>query len=170
MERDLQALAHLFADHTCVLQELGESLRRQRESVVHWDLQALAQEQKVHNQIIVRLRVFDQARNASLAKLHAKLGLTGRPSMQTLLAALNDVVVGNIKQIYENFLAVAGSVRELYEENQRYLAHSLEGIEVSLTLLQSSRQNGGVYTPNGSGETVRMATEEQQKRYLDQNV
>ena len=154
MLNELHSLEELFHDHASLLRELGDSLLRQRAAIVHWDLKALTTEQKIHNQLIARLRVMDTARISALERFSKRLGIAGRPSVQSLAAALAPGTCRNIEIAFEKLLAVAGAVSELYNENQKYLSHSLEGVEMSLGVLRTAKQKGATYTCNNDSAKI----------------
>ena len=165
MLAEIKSLTDLFTDHSSVLEELGESLRRQKEAVIHWDLAALAREQRVHNQLLARLRVFDAARVSGLEKLAHALGLGGRPSMSAVLGAITDQTGQTLRSSHERLLAIAGVVKELYRENHRYLAHTLQGVDQSLSVLRAAKQQGTVYTGDAA-----IAQSSMFSGLVDQNV
>ena len=171
MQQELVPLKNLFRDHTLVLHELGDSLRNQKEAVVHWDLKVLAHEQRVHNQLLVRLRIFDSARVSAEEKLSQRLGMHGRKPMKELLQAITHSDGDELRRANDNLLAIAGTVRELYDENHKYLSHALEGIEGSLTVLNAAKQKGATYTRSSNGARgAEVPRHDNEARFLDQNV
>lgn len=168
MNLEIQTLSQLFKDHSAVLLELGDSLRRQKEAIIHWDLPALTHEQRIHNQLLVRIRVFESARKSSLEDLSRKLGLNGRASPNEILAQIANPTGSEVRDSFANLLAIAGSVRELYLENKKYLAHSIEGIELSLSVLRSAKQLGGTYSKNSSG--AQLSDDHADSRFVSQSI
>ncbi len=167
MLSELRSLKKLFDDHSSALLELGESLRRQKQAVVHWDLEVITKEQRIHNQLIVRLRVFDAARRTAEEKISQKLGYRGRMSLKSILQTITDPLARDIQHAFDNLIAIAGSVKELYQENQKYLSHALEGVEMSLSVLQSKKQSG-LYEANNKG--AHYSQDNMKRRFLDQSM
>ena len=166
MTTDLKNLSELLRDHAAVLQELAESLRRQRDSIIHWDLKSLSKEQRVHNQLLMRLRVFDSARNTAFDKICEERGLLGRPAPMDLLSLIEGEDGEDLRRHYENLMAVAGVVKELYQDTQKYLSHSLMSVDMSLGVLRSSKQGTG-YTR--SNDAVEVPSDCMEKRFVDQS-
>lgn len=169
IEHELTTLKNLFVEHTALLRELSELLVEQKEAIVRWNLESLTHIQRKHQQIVLKMRVYDQARQHGVENLCRTLKCHPTINLNELLNSISHPDVEDLKLAYNSMLAAAGAAQELYKENQKYLDFSKNGVEMSFSLLRSSRK-GSVRYERAGADKARITPDDEQTRYVSERA
>jgi flagellar biosynthesis/type III secretory pathway chaperone len=155
MDTLLNTFLGLVEEQTSFYGALLLSLQREKHAVVHSRLDDLSESSKEKESIILKIRILEEQRVTLLKKLAHSLGC---PSEEVTLTQLSKMVkephATRLRKCSSNLSALIQSIQEINETNRSLLAHSIEVVRGSLTLMHNLMTSNPTYQRTGTMEAV----------------
>ncbi len=159
----LKQLEMVMLELLDALGSLVQSLQQEREAVVEYNLKLIAEAGRAKQENLKRVQAIESARHDLMMKIGQELGCQGKPSTDFIVAQLADQIQAEkIRHYVSCIRSMAQAAQELNTDQRRYLAHSLNFVQQSLTLIENLQGKGlcSGYTKNGtlSGTVVQLSS------------
>lgn len=163
----LSELEGVLQELISTLDNLVSCLKDEREAIVEFDLHKIKDAYKRKNELLLRIRYLEGTKSVLVASLSREMGYESSPTLQFLLEKLEDrAAVESIRHKSSCLKSLAQAAQEFNEDQRRYIAHSLSGVQSSMAILNGALGKPAAYGP----EAAKNATKRGQSAMMDQNV
>jgi len=130
-------LTELMGMEFDIYRSLLSLLQEERSAFVDGSVEDLIQTCKKKDNLILKIRIVEQSREAILEKLANRMGLSRNElTLSNLEQRLKQPFATHLQTLRSNLSAILQSVQEMNEENQVYLQHSVDFVKRSLHLIR----------------------------------
>jgi flagellar biosynthesis/type III secretory pathway chaperone len=150
LEFMLTELSDLLGKELDIYRSLLSLLQRERSILVECSLGDLVQTNKEKENLVLKVRILEQSRQAILQELADRMGLS--PDGLTLSALedqLREPFVSQFRTLRSSLSSVLESIREVNEGNRTFLQHSVDFVKGSLALIRYLTASSPRYMPSG---------------------
>ncbi len=149
------------------LDNLVISLKDEREAIVEFDLHKIKDVYKRKNELLLKIRYLEGTKTVLVTALSKDMGYESSPSLQFLLERIEDRDAVDIIQHKISCLkSLAQAAQEFNEDQRRYIAHSLSGVQSSMTILNQALGKSASYGPEAVPSTAKRGP----SAVMDQNA
>jgi flagellar biosynthesis/type III secretory pathway chaperone len=161
MLTDLSDLLHREFD---AYRSLLSLLQKERRIVVDCSIEQLIQTNKEKENLVLKIRILEQSREAILEKIADQMGLSPDTlTLSQLEERLKEPFARQLGALRSKLSAILQSIREVNEENRVFLQHSVDFVKGSLALIRyltvPNPTYGGSGTLGGDGFDGRVVSE-----------
>ena len=126
-------------------------LQRERQVVVDCAVEELIQINKEKENLVLKVRILEQSREAILEKLAHRLDLPPEGlTLSALEQRLQEPFAAQLRVFRSNLSSILQSLREVNEENRVFLQHSVDFVKGSLALIRYLTVSSPIYMASGS--------------------
>lgn len=126
-------------------------LQKERGIVVDCSAADLIQTNKEKENLVLKIRILEQSRQAIIEELADRIGLSPNAvTLSTLEERLKEPFAGRLRALRSNLSAILQSIREVNEENRVFLQHSADFIKGSLALIRYLTVSSPTYMASGA--------------------
>ena len=151
LELMLSELSDLVEKEFDAYRSLLSLLQKERRIVVDCSVEELIQTNKEKENLVLKLRILEQSREAILEKLAGGMGLSGGElTLSKLEHRLKEPFASQLRTLRTKLSAVLCSIREMNEENRVFLQHSADFVRESLALIRYLTVSSPKYMPSGA--------------------
>ncbi|MBW2056217.1 MAG: flagellar protein FlgN [Deltaproteobacteria bacterium] len=150
MEFILTDLSDLLARELEIYRSLLSLLQQERRIVVDCSIPELIQATKEKENLVLKIRILEQSRQAILQDLAGRMGLSpDELTLSALEARLEEPLAGRLRSLRSNLSAILRSIQEANEENRVFLQHSADFVRGSLALIRYLAVSSPKYAASG---------------------
>lgn len=141
----------ILVEESDVLEGLMANLQKEREAIVSYDMEMIASVYKSKHEQLLQVQVLEASRRSVMQQIGQQLGFNGYPTASYLVErAPEKALADRIEQQLSCLRSLAQAVQELNDLQRDYVAHSLDTVQASLTLIDAVRGQGTkTYGENG---------------------
>lgn len=151
LEPMLTDLSDLLRREFDVYRSLLSLLQQERRIVVDCSIEELIHTNKEKENLVLKIRILEESREAILERLAEKLGLPLRElTLSKLEEKLGDPFVDQLRNLRSKLSAILQSIREVNEENRAFLQHSVDFVKGSLALIRYLTGSSPKYMASGA--------------------
>jgi flagellar biosynthesis/type III secretory pathway chaperone len=148
MLTDLSDLLHKELD---VHRSLLSLLQKERRIVVDCSTEELIQTNKEKENLVLKIRILEQSREAILRKIADKMGLSADElTLSKLEERLKEPFATQLQTLRSKLSAILQSIREVNQENRVFLQHSVDFVKGSLALIRYLTVSSPTYMASGT--------------------
>jgi flagellar biosynthesis/type III secretory pathway chaperone len=148
MLTDLSDLLHKELD---VHRSLLSLLQEERRIVVDCSTEELIQTNKEKENLVLKIRILEQSREAILRKIADKMGLSADElTLSKLEERLKEPFATQLQTLRSKLSAILQSIGEVNQENRVFLQHSVDFVKGSLALIRYLTVSGPTYMASGT--------------------
>ena len=126
-------------------------LQRERQVVVDCAVEELIQINKEKENLVLKVRILEQSREAILEKLAHRLNLPSEGlTLSVLEERLQEPFAGELRVLRSNLSSILQSIRDVNEGNRVFLQHSVDFVKGSLALIRYLTVSSPMYMASGS--------------------
>ncbi len=147
MVNDLCDLLHRECD---TYQSLLSLLQKERKIVVDCSIEDLIQTNKEKENLVLKMRILEQSREAILEKLAESMGVSqAELTLSHLEGRVKEPLASELRTLRSNLADVLQSIREVNEGNRVFLQHSVDFVKGSLALIRHLTGSSPKYMASG---------------------
>lgn len=151
LEFMLTDLSDLLRREFDIYRSLLSLLQKERRIVVDCSIEDLIQTNKEKENLVLKIRILEQSREAILEKLADRMGLLpDELTLSTLEQRLKEPFATQLRTLHSNLSAILQSIREVNEENRIFLQHSVDFVKGSLALIRYLTVSSPKYMASGA--------------------
>ena len=144
-------LSDLLGKEYALYQSLLSLLQKERRIVVDCSATDLIQTNKEKENLVLKIRILEQSRQAIIEELAERMGLSSDElTLSTLEERLKEPFAGRLRTLRSKLSAVLQSIREANEENRVFLQHSVDFVKGSLALIRYLTVSSPTYVASGA--------------------
>ena len=147
----LTDLSDLLRREFDVYQSLLSLLQKERRIVVDCSVEDLIQTNKEKENLVLKIRILEESREAMLEKIAEKMGLAmDEVTLSRLEEKLKEPFASQLRSLRSKLSAILQSIREVNEENRVFLQHSVDFVKGSLALIRYLTVSSPKYMATGT--------------------
>ncbi len=156
VERQLSDLSDLLGEELDLYRSLLSLLQKERRTVVDCSIEDLIQINKKKENLVLKMRILEQSRQALLEKIAEAIGIPPEAlTLSVLEERLEEPLANQLSTLRSKLRAILQSIREANEENRVFLQHSVDFVKGSLDLIRHLTLTSPTYMPTGGLESDR---------------
>lgn len=134
-----------------VYRSLLSLLQKERKIVVDCSIPELIQANKEKENLVLKIRILEQSREAIREDLAERMGLSpDELTLSTLEQRLKEPLATQLRTLRSKLSAILQSIREVNEENRVFLQHSADFVKGSLALIRYLTVSSPKYMASGA--------------------
>lgn len=150
MELLLTDLSDLLGKELDAYRSLLSLLQKERRIVVECSVEELIQANKEKENLVLKIRILDQSREAILEGLADTMGLSRDGlTLSALEQRLKGPLATQLRTLRSELSAILKSIRDVNEENRVFLQHSVDFVKGSLALIRYLTVSSPKYMASG---------------------
>jgi flagellar biosynthesis/type III secretory pathway chaperone len=151
LEFMLTDLSDILGRELDIYRSLLSLLQKERRIIVDCSIEGLIRNNKEKENLVLKIRILEQSREAVLEKLANRMGLSlDGLTLSMLEKRLKEPVAAQLRTLRSSLSAILQSIREVNEENQAYLQHSMDLVKGSLSLIRYLTVSTPKYIASGA--------------------
>ena len=136
----------ILSEELEVFGSLIDCLKKEREAVILFDLNALAESYKLKHENLLRIEVLETSRRGLIKKSEASL-----QEVLDLQEGSSPQQVARVRHLLSCLKSMSQAAQEFNENQKKYLVHSLSDVQSTLSLIEIAQGKGRFhgYDENG---------------------
>jgi Trp operon repressor len=123
----LNDLCDLLQRECDTYRSLLSLLQKERKIVVDCSIEDLIQTNKEKENLVLKIRILEQSRQALLEKIAEKMGVSpAELNLSNLEKRIKQPFVSTLRTLRSNLSAILQSIHDVNEENRVFLQHSVD--------------------------------------------
>jgi len=152
MSQGIRNLVDLLHSRRASMEEMVQLLGREKEAIIAFDTERLQEATARKLEVAAAMEVLDGNCRQVMAREAERLGLPVTATLSPIIERCAPAEQAELAGLQKKIASLAGEIRQLVDENRRFLGSSLTTINRSLAFFQSRFTISETY--GGSGQMV----------------
>lgn len=152
MSQGITNLVDVLHSRRASMEEMVQLLAREKEAIIAFDTERLQEATARKLEVAAAMEVLDGNCRLIMARESERLGLPANATLTPIIGRCTPAEQAELTDLQKKIASLAGEIRQLVDENRRFLGSSLTTVNRSLAFFQSRFTVSETY--GGSGQMV----------------